>query len=528
MELISFHRGPPLEIPDHLHLTVNPTAVRLPDGLVVWVRAVPLHAADEPQAALERLTRLATVRGGNLLRPLAALLDGRRLVVAEEASHGVSLRTLQRVVPFTWEQASVVGEGLFAAVAGLEAGQASHGDITSDTVHLSGDDGRVRLAAPDPRPVRPDGPSDLAAAAALVRSLLEGASPPSRRAVAAPVRDRLLDLAGAADLGQLSAAQIVTRWRRALAGPLGASGKVRVRRQLQALAGRLGQQQTRAGHPVPGLAAAPALAASGTAAGRSEPGADFSQSGGRRATVSTAASGSAGLDAGGSGRATETSSPEPNSARPGPAGPGVRSRLPAGPRRRGWLAAGTILLLVLVGAGTTLALAGRGGPEHPAAGGSRSSRPTPSSSASTPAAPSPSPTPTATPLPSPSPTASTLREMPVLGPASNPPINDVQLTAGCPSSGHGSCAFAIRAGLGAHPAEAVDWRLVLVNRCSGSVSQVASGQISAPASYTYIEAQAQVNVPSSTPVGLVALVGAPNSASSSPILITPPGAACSG
>ena len=116
----------------------------------------------------------------------------------------------------------------------------------------------------------------------------------------------------------------------------------------------------------------------------------------------------------------------------------------------------------------------------------------------------------------------------MLGPASNPPINDVQLTAGCPSSGHGSCAFAIRAGLGAHPAEAVDWRLVLVNRCSGSVSQVASGQISAPASYTYIEAQAQVNVPSSTPVGLVALVGAPNSASSSPILITPPGAACSG
>jgi hypothetical protein len=86
----------------------------------------------------------------------------------------------------------------------------------------------------------------------------------------------------------------------------------------------------------------------------------------------------------------------------------------------------------------------------------------------------------------------------------------------------------VTANLSSHPAATVAWRLDLVDRCTGAVSQVASGQIPAPAYYTYVEAQPQVSIPSTTPVGLVALAGAPGLAASAPLLITSPGSSCPG
>ncbi|MHB8393431.1 MAG: serine/threonine-protein kinase [Candidatus Dormibacteria bacterium] len=527
MELISFRSDPPLEIPDHLKLTAEPTAVVLPDGALVWVRVIPLALGDEPQRAMERLEHLATVSGGSLLRPLAARVDGRRLVVAEEVPDGVSLQTLQRVVPFTWEQASMVGEGLLVAVAALEARQASHGGIGPDTVYLSDVDGRVRVAVPDPRPAQPGRPTDLETAAALARGLLEGSSEPSRRVVPALTQDRLLNLVDLPAPAHRQAARVAAGWRRALDTHLGSVGKARVRRQLQALAGRLRQQQAIAGRPVHPPAPAPAPSTPGPAAVDLEQRAEGSGAGGSLVPSSTAAIGSAGHTAGRPGREAEAGPlppiPEGSNERPRLAPSRATAWSPARARHRGWLAAGALLLLIFVGAGTTLALSHRGG--------SRTVRPTPGSSAPTTPAATPPATPTpsapATPTPTPSPTAAPL-EVPLLAPTSNPPITGVQLTASCPPSGSGACTFTIAANLGTHPVDTVDWQLDLVNRCTGSVSEVASGQIPAPASYTYVEAQPQLSVPSTTPVGLVALAGAPNSAASAPILITPPGSACPG
>ena len=155
-----------------------------------------------------------------------------------------------------------------------------------------------------------------------------------------------------------------------------------------------------------------------------------------------------------------------------------------------------------------------------------SSAPTPRAPGSTPAppvssSPSAGPSPTATPPPTTAPPG----EIPLLGPPSAPPVRQVALTASCPPGG-GPCQFNVTAQLGAHPSDSVRWELDEVNRCTGDVATVASGVVSAPAFYTYVEAQPTVTVPASGAVAMIALAGAGGLAASPPLSLGPAPASC--
>ncbi len=515
MELISFRGASPLEIPDGLELSATPTRVEMADGRSVWLRTIRLAPGEDPEAIWEGLRRLADVSGTALARPLAARLDSGVAIVAEVVPDGVSLRVLRRQVPLTFDQAAMVADGLLAAVAALEARQARHRAIGPDTVFIGAADGRVHLVAPDLGPDATQSGSDLECAGALALELLHGISDHSRRTVPPAAQARLLELVDPEGLRGRRAASVVALWRQVLRGHMGSSGRVRVRRQLQALATRLGQQRAAARRTA--VPATPVAESALSEIGRSTVAA---------APVTSAAAAT-----------------EPPVLRPGPsvedvtrpAGPGGRRshrRLTwtSFPRAHGtgrsWLAAVALIVVLLAAGGTTLAL--RGGIPRPPIPGSRTARPTPYRSLS----PSPSPTAPTNPTPKasakPNPTPAPLREIPLLGPQSSPPITKVELSASCPPTGSGACTFTVKATLANHQADILGWQVDLVNRCTGSVTEVASGQIPAPASYTYVEAQPQVNLSSTTPVGLVALARAPDPAASAPLLITPPGSSCPG
>jgi hypothetical protein len=492
LELISFRGAPPLQIPDYLASGRQPARVELADGASVLVRTVRLAPGSDPQLIWEELRRLAEVGGGWLARPLAASIGAGSVTIAEEVPNGASLRVLRRLVPLTFDQAAMIGDGLLAAVAALERRQLRHRAISLDTVFIGAADGRVRLVAPDPRPATG---SDLERAAGLARELLEATADAGHRAVPAAARDSLLEL---------------------LRLQLGRSGTVRVRRQLQALAARLEQPQRVVTRP-PAAPARPQ--ADSTAA---VPGAAAIAP----TTEVPSRPVEAGLDA------VASSEEVVRDAAPPPPSRDAGHRPVSGPAKiavprsagRGWLGAAVVILLLLAAGGTSLVL--RGTLQHRPAAGTRTARPTPVQP--TPTAPSPSPSAVTTPRPSPSSTPAPLREIPLLGPASNPPVTNVELSASCPPSGYGGCTLTVTANLGSHQADTVGWLVDLVNRCTGAVSEVASGDIPAPAEYTYVEAQPEVEVPSTTPVGLVALAGAPNLAASPPLLITPPGSTCPG
>lgn len=169
-----------------------------------------------------------------------------------------------------------------------------------------------------------------------------------------------------------------------------------------------------------------------------------------------------------------------------------------------------LVALLLVFSGVLVAVqSGAGSSHHPAparTGGNRAGR---------------SPAPATVP----SPGSGALVPMPVLAPSSNAPIQQVLLSQQCPSGG-GGCVYTVTANLGPHQPVTVNWELEEVDRCDGAVTEVGSGQIPAPGYYTYVEGQADLSISSQTPVGLVAVAGAPGQAASTPLLVTPPAASC--
>lgn len=502
MQLISFQDGSAIEVPEPPDLSSRPILTTGPPARAAVLKAVRIRdlARSEP-AIRERLGRLAGGDARALRRPLAAAAVGDRLVLLAEAPDGPSLRTVLRLVPLTWEQAVVLGEGLLTALRQLQAQDLVHGDISSATAVL-GTDGRVRLTDPAPMaPAAPTGPagSDSRQAARLLSKLLGEVSPPSLRSVPDAVRSGLLGVISDMAEDGTPAAAALAAWRRAASPRLDRQGRARVGRQLQALATRLPWELAAGAAPPAGIAAAVDRAAEP----RARPGLTADR---------------------------PSRWPLPAGVDPLPP-PGPAPLAGSGPtRRQGWLAAGILVLLLAVGGGALLAT--RGGPHgsnpSPATGHVESPSP-PATPAQT---PSPSPTPATSPTPSPTlsstPSTSPLPAVPDLGPASNPPVEQVQLEAGCTSTGSQGCQLTLTADLGPHQPLTVAWEIDEVNRCDGAVTTVASGQIPAPADYTYVQAQPQVNLLSGVPLALVGLAGAPGQAASLPLSITPPGAECLG
>jgi len=499
--LISFQDGSPIAVPEP---SGPPKAVRLislpgaATAALTQVRVKGLSAA-EPEV-MERLRLLAAGDARALRLPLAAAAVGDRLVLLAEAPGGPSLRTVLRLVPLTWEQAAVLGEWLLAALSQLQAQQLVHGEITSASAVLC-PDGRVRLIDPAPMP-----PSDPAAGTAddgrhasrLLSELLEVVSGPSRRSISEDLQLAMLQVASDMASEGTRAAQGLASWRRVLRPRLGRQARARVVRQLEALATRLpGGVASAAVEAVgPELAPTMAAAAANTAA-----------------TVAPQA-------------VPASLAPTPAQVHhPEPQRPSVQPESPRNRRRVG-AAAGIVVALLAVGGGTLLAT--RGGPQavrhHPA--------PSSLESPSPPATPTPIPSPSATATtaasPSPAQTPGQLRAIPALAPASTLPVERVQLEAGCTTSGTQVCQVTLTISLGQHAPLTVAWEVEEVDRCDGAVTTVASGQIPAPASYTYVQTQPQVSLPPGLPVALVGLAGAPGQAASLPLSITPPGAHCPG
>ena len=495
MLLISFQDGFPIEVPAPAGPSRRSRLISLPGGGVAALREVRVKGLSgaEPEA-LEYLRRLAAGDPRALRRPLAAAATGDWLVVLAEAPGGPSLRTVLRLVPLTWEQAAVLGEGLLAALGQLQAQALVHGGITSDSAVLC-PDGRVRLIDPAPMP-----PSDPAAATGddsrhasrILSELLEAVSDPSRRSVSAALPAALLQVAAGMDREGTPAAQCLDSWRRLVRARLGRQGRAGVVRQLTALATRLPGGLTAV--EAAGQEPAAAVAATGEAWAAAAP------EGPAHLALTPA----------------EVAHPEPRRPPPGP-----RPN-----RRRGRLAAGLVVALLAVGGGTLLAT--RGGPQPPR----HHLAPSRLGSPSPPTTPTPIPSPTAAVAPTPSPSSAQspgqLRPIPTLAPRSNPPVDQVQLEAGCTTTGTQGCQVTLTVSLGQHAPLTVAWEVEEVDRCDGAVTTVASGQIPAPANYTYVQAQPQVNPPPGQPVALVGLAGAPGQAASLPLSIIPPGAQCPG
>ncbi|MHB8313993.1 MAG: serine/threonine-protein kinase [Candidatus Dormibacteria bacterium] len=504
LRLISFQDGSSIETPTPPDLGGRSLVISVPPGRLAALRAIRVHPADsetEP-AVWARLRRLAVVDARALRRPLAGARQGDRVVVLSEAPEGPSLRTVLRLVPLTWDQAVVLGEGLLSALSRLQPAELVHGDITSDTVVLGGD-GRVRLIDPALTPPGQGeleaGHSDVRQAAGLLSELLARVPPPSLRSVPDDVQAALLQVAGELAQGGVPATKALASWRRAVRPALDRSGRTRVVRQLQALAVRL--------PGVPATLAVKAARTSGTAAdlGASAPIAPPSPAPAPGASV------------------IASSGPQPGWRERHSAAP--EGGLPPGRRGR-WVAAAILVVLVAAGGGALLVVSHGNPRAAPRRGGGPGTattvpvNPTTASPSAAAASPTPSPSSPARP--------NQLQPIPYLGPAADPPVQQVQLEAGCAPSGLQGCQVTLTADLGQHSATTVMWKIDVVDRCDGDVTTVASGQIPAPAAYTYVQTQPQVTLPSGVPVALVGLAGAFGQAASLPLLINPLGSRCPG
>lgn len=453
------------------------------DGVeaVVLRRTVPSGA--DPQQLLERLAVASRVRSTAACRPLAGSVEGDQVVVAFESPRGASLRTVLRLVPLTLDQAAMLGEGLLSALAALHRLGVAHGRVDADHAVL-GLDGAIRLTEPGLWGLSSalTFSSDLEGAGRLLSGALAAVTSGAVEASGSGVTEQLASIAnslGSTPGGAGRARGALARWRRA-AG-IDPSQWRRVRRQLAAL----GASLPAAAAPAPRPASTPGATAPFPAADR-----------GREVVSSPVAKPAVGPGA--------PSSTFP-SARPaaGPTSP------------RGWRHAAVALVaaLVLLVAGTAyLALLGTPGTTAPHSAGDHASSRTPGGG-SVPATPPPSAS-----APGP-------QELPLLGPPSSPPIQQVQLTASCAATGS-ACQFNVTAQLGSHPAGIVEWKLDEVDRCTGAVTTVATGSIPAPGYYTWVEAQPQVSLPPGVPVALVALAGSPAMAASPPLSAGPAASSC--
>lgn len=269
MQLISFRTGRPLDVEAPEVPLRGSVGVQLPSGQRSVLTAVRMGREEAGPEALARLQRLATARGQGLRRPLAAGIDGPRLLVASEPPDGASLRTVVRLVPLTWDQAALLGEGLLAALASLHRLQVAHGAVGLDSAVLC-QDGRLRLVdAGLPQPIGEQPASlrsDMFQAAAPLSILFSELTPATIRPVPEAARERLKQLPEQLrDEGwEGSAEEALADWRKAVRLRLDVEGRARVTRQLRVLAGRLPGVGPAA--PLPDDAAIPAAAEAPVAA----------------------------------------------------------------------------------------------------------------------------------------------------------------------------------------------------------------------------------------------------------------------
>ena len=442
-----------------------------------------LSSTRQARELVERLRGAARLPGALALPPEAAAAEGSEVVCAFLARQGAELRSVLRLVPLTLEQAALLGDGLLAALAALHRRGVVQDRLDAERL-LLGPDGRLRLVEPGlwgPLETRPPG-RDLERAGRLLVSILDSVTGAARRDGSALSQLRsVADGLGTAEAAAAAGAALAA-WRSALA--LDPRQRQRVRSQLAALGASL-PQALPVTPRLPAAAAvgdvkAPALALPGEVAAMP-------------------------LDSAPTGRPQTVPLP------------------PAAPAGRALRRSRTLAVLgaaaVLISAGALAAHLG-GHPASPVPSPhATASAPAPSASSSPPAGPSP----TATPRP----TTALPGEIPILGPPAVPPVQQVGLTASCPPGG-GACQFNVTAQLGAHPSDSVRWELKEVNRCTGGVATVASGVVSAPAFYTYVEAQPTVNVPAGGAVAMIALAGAGGLAASPPLSLGPAPASCPG
>jgi hypothetical protein len=472
-ELISFRDGSTIPLADRLEQPAGsgPTL----RGRSCELRRRQLHSPREAQQLLERLRVAARLPGALALPPEAAVAEGREVICAFRSRRGAELRAVLRLVPLTLEQAALLGDGLLAALAALHRRGLVQERLDAERL-LLGPDGRLRLAEPGlwaPLGAQPPG-FDLERAGLLLERVLDSVTGAARGdgSVLSLLRSVAEGLAAAE---QAEAGLALAAWRWAM--PLDPRRRRRVRSQLGALGASLPQ-------------ALPA-AVGGVSPRAAEPPADAT----------------------GAPTRAVAAGPSPATPEP-PAPPGNGARVPLG-RSRALALLGAAA--VLVSGGVLAAVLGG----HPAPRARR-----PQATASTPERPASTPSPAAaSPTPTSSPTAAPPGEIPLLGPPSASPVQQVSLTASCSPVG-GTCQFNVTAQLDSHPSDSVRWELEEVNRCTGGVATVASGVVTAPAYYTYVEAQPTVTVPVGGAVAMVALAGAGEMAASPPLSLGPAPAGC--
>jgi hypothetical protein len=244
LQLISFRTGRPLAVEAPDVPLGGSVGMELPGGQRSVLTAVRTGREEAGPEAVARLQRLATARGQGLRRPLAAAIDGPRVLVASEPPDGASLRTVVRLVPLTWDQAAVLGEGLLAALASLHRLQVPHGAVGLDSAVLC-QDGRLRLVdAGLPQPIGEQLASlrsDMFQAAAPLSILFSELTPATLRPVPEAARARLEQLSEQLRNWEWegSAEEALSEWRKAVRLRLDGEAKARVTRQLRVLAGRL-------------------------------------------------------------------------------------------------------------------------------------------------------------------------------------------------------------------------------------------------------------------------------------------------
>ncbi len=483
-ELIPFRGGATIPHPDRPEGPA-PRVMKV-GGRSCELRHRRLGSPREARELVERLRVAARAPTAFTLPPEAASAEGGEVICAFQARRGADLRTVLRLVPLTLEQAALLGDGLLAALAALHRRGLAQERLDAERL-LLGPDGRLRVAEPGlwaSLDAHPPG-RDLERAARLLEKVLGSVTGAARRDGAALSHLRSVAEALGAAGGEAAAGPALSAWRSAT--PLDPRQRHRVRSQLGALGASLPQalpaasrQPAAAGGEANRPAAAPLPADKGV-----------------RPLAPVPA-------------APPRAAPPPPAARGGGALAGMGTT-------RGLAALGAAV--VLVSAGVLAAQLGG----HPA---SPPRTPHARVSTSAPSVPTPPPaslSPTATP----SPTNAPPGEIPLLGPPSAPPVQQVALTASC-SPGGGACQFNLTAQLGSHPADSVRWELDEVNRCTGAVATVARGAVSAPAFYTYVEAQPTVTVPAGGAVAMIALAGAGGLAASPPLSLGPAPASCPG
>jgi hypothetical protein len=184
---------------------------------------------------------------------------------------------------------------------------------------------------------------------------------------------------------------------------------------------------------------------------------------------------------------------------------------PIGPRPLAALAA---VAIGMVAAGLSLTLLHGGGQTA-----ERATVQAPAASPAVSALPSTAPTaPTPTPLP----------PVPGFGPTKAGPITGVEIRQlGGDCAPGGDCQLRVFVHLNPTPAsQPVSWRFKIVDRCTGTVSDVPGVTLTAQPTWPYVYGTTTLTLPQSKSLGVVAVSDAPASAASPPFLIPSSGGAC--